>query len=426
MHFTDLLALARDNLSRARLRSSLTAIGVTIGTAAVVLLISVGNGAEAITVNRIAQFGSLTMIQVMPSTASTGRQLVRQHSLTPATLRAIRALPHVTSVDTSLQTPPLRLTINGRSIDVSATGQTPLASGITLVAGSQTASAPTDGVIVPASAARALHVSASALVGHQVTLTAGGDVAAPTRNDSAAAIFVAGPDRRFTANVTGVYDDSSTGNAILLVSSPLAAAIDGQLSGTSGPAYLNLRGYTSLVAHVDDSRQTTAVATRIGTLGYAVRDEAAQLAEIHTAYTILKALLATVGGIALLVAAVGIANTLIMTILERTREIGIMKALGAEPSTMRRLFLVETGLIGLIGGLAGLALASLAGVAGNAIFKAWLSSQSAGDVPATLFLIPPILAGGAVLFAVVMSLAAGFFPSQRAVRLQPLEALRYE
>ena len=117
---------------------------------------------------------------------------------------------------------------------------------------------------------------------------------------------------------------------------------------------------------------------------------------------------------------------MIMTILERTREIGIMKALGAKPSMVRRLFLVETALVGLLGGAIGLVLAALASVAGNAIFRLWLKNAGVTEKIGALFSIPLQRVVGALVLAVVSSVLAGAWPSPRAVRLQPLEALRYE
>jgi ABC-type lipoprotein release transport system permease subunit len=128
------------------------------------------------------------------------------------------------------------------------------------------------------------------------------------------------------------------------------------------------------------------------------------------------------------VAAIGIAITRIMTILERTGEIGIVKALGAEPGMVRRLFLVETALVGPLGGAIGLVLAALASVAGNAIFRIWLKNAGVTERIGALVSIPLQLVVGALVLvlAVVVSLLAGAWPSRRAVRLQPLEALRYE
>jgi putative ABC transport system permease protein len=236
--------------------------------------------------------------------------------------------------------------------------------------------------------------------------------------------------------VGGVYDDSrpstngppdakGSANPIVGVSASFGAAILGRLSDLSATTYLERHGYTQLMVHTDDARQTEPVASSIKAMSFAVFDRADLLARLHLTFAILTGGLGAIGGIALLVAAVGIANTMIMTILERTREIGIMKALGAEPGTVRRLFLTETALVGLIGGVVGLLLAALASVVGNAIFRIWMTGQGYTP-PGNLFVIAPTLIVGALVLAAAISLIAGAWPSRRAVRLQPLDALRYE
>src|SRR5438067_11576727 len=155
MRFFDMVGLARDNLNRARLRTALTAIGVAIGTAAVVTLVAVGTGAQAIFVHRAATYGQLTSVLVFPSTPGSRRQGGGQfHALTPATLATIAHLAHVSRVGVQLTMPALYT--------------------VDLVAGSTAGTTGTASVLVPASTARALHLSAAALVGRSGTLMAGG------------------------------------------------------------------------------------------------------------------------------------------------------------------------------------------------------------------------------------------------------------
>ena len=431
MRFSDVVGLARENLSRAPLRTSLTAIGVAIGTAAVVTLISVGNGAEAFLVNRAASFGQVTLAVVVPNTPYTRDKGGDFHALTPATVRAMGRIHNVDAVYRWISTPSLRLTVDGHSADVSAVGQTPITTQLGML--TRVVPDETNGVLVPDTVARKLGLAPAALVGRQVTLTAGGDVCCNSGNS----IVVLGPARRFAARIVGVYKGSSWAvpmanlkldrNAIpLLVATPLAADIDGLLRGISGAAYLQRQGYDQVIVHSDDARQTADVAARIRAMNYQVYDRADLLTQVHTVFTVLTFGLGAIGGIALLVAAIGIANTLIMTILERTREIGIMKALGAEPGTVRTMFLVETALIGLVGGVVGLALAAAVGVIGNKVFAIWLKGQGVADNVNAIFSMSVELIVGALALAVVVSLLAGALPSRRAVRLQPLDALRYE
>ncbi len=427
MRVLDILGLARDNLGRARLRTALTATGVAIGTAAVVALIAFGNGAEAIATSNAASFGQITEIRVFPTAPGPrGRDTGRPHALTPAAVRSIRGLPHVVGVYTSLQTPPLRVVDGRHSADLTSLAQLPITQGLTLLAGADTTDAGSEGVLVPASVARSWGQSLTGLVGRRVTLTAGGDVLGGGNGS----LVVIGADRHVRARVAGVYDDTNVagknGQPLVIVSSALGAAINGGLRGVSGARYLDQKGYDDLTVRTDDARQTANVAARIGALSYAVQDRADLLARVHTIFAILKAGLGAIGGIALLVAAVGIANTMIMTILERTREIGVMKALGAEPGTVRLLFLTETALVGILGGVAGLALAFGSTALGNVIFHRWLASQDPNPPSSPIFVIPPELVLGALALAAVISLIGGALPSRRAVRLQPLDALRYE
>ncbi len=433
MQLRDTLRMARDNLSRARLRTTLTTAGVAIGTAAVVTLVAVGTGTQAWAVSQANTFGTLTTAIVLPQDATSRTPLAKSNGelsqvLTPSTVRTVTTFAAVRRVAGLLTLPPLRLQAGSTTDDLAAVGIAPLAaaqlSGVTLVTPLDPDTG--DGVLVPDTAARAL-------LGRHVTLTAGGDVCCAAAGSG---VVVAGPAQHFAARVIGVYAGGSwqspdprvraSAGPTLLVSGSLAARIDGQVRGLSADTYLNRLGYDLLVVHTADARQTSAIAGKISALHYQVLDRSDLLAQLQTAFAVLTAGLGGIGGIALLVAAIGIANTLIMTILERTREIGIMKALGAEPGTVRRIFLVETALIGLLGGAGGLVLSVLVGVAGNAAFRHWLASQAVTNGPRALFIIPTWLGAGALVLAVAVSVLAGALPSQRAVRLDPLEALRYE
>jgi ABC-type antimicrobial peptide transport system permease subunit len=143
---------------------------------------------------------------------------------------------------------------------------------------------------------------------------------------------------------------------------------------------------------------------------------------IVTAITVMFTL---IGGVALLVATIGIANTMVMAIYERTREIGILKAMGASSGEIRQMFMFEAGFIGFIGGVLGLLLGWLVGLGLNQIVPIYLRHREL-PVGGDFFVVKFALAVTVILFATFIGLVAGLLPAQRAANLDPLEALRHE
>ncbi len=184
------------------------------------------------------------------------------------------------------------------------------------------------------------------------------------------------------------------------------------------------RVYTTVTVKVNRAQDTEAVEKKIKDLGFNAFSIADLLESQKKAFILLDLLLGLVGSIALTVASLGIVNTMVMSILERTREIGVMKAVGGGDADVRKIFLVEASLIGLFGGLFGIALGWAVGRVINAGANYYLQTQ--GVPAANLFLIPWWLMAGAIGFALIVSLVAGSFPAMRAARLDPIQALRHD
>ena len=152
-----------------------------------------------------------------------------------------------------------------------------------------------------------------------------------------------------------------------------------------------------------------------------------QLEEIERIFLIINSSLALIGGIALLVASFGISNTMIMSIRERTREIGIMKAIGGSDSEIMRIFFIEASLIGLLGGAFGVIAGWGIDRVANVLANQWITRQAGQNFRLVeFFSIPWYLSGGAILFAVLISLIAAIYPALRAAKVDPIKALRYE
>jgi putative ABC transport system permease protein len=142
-------------------------------------------------------------------------------------------------------------------------------------------------------------------------------------------------------------------------------------------------------------------------------------------FAVLDMFLGIFGSLALAVASLAIVNTLVMAVLERRREIGIMKALGASDIDVKKLFFAEAATMGLIGGALGVALGWIIGRAIN--FGSNLYLHKIMKMPTeNLWTVPLWLVAGAIGFAVLVSVLAGIYPAARAAKLDPVQALRYE
>jgi ABC-type lipoprotein release transport system permease subunit len=184
-------------------------------------------------------------------------------------------------------------------------------------------------------------------------------------------------------------------------------------------------GYYSAVIRVHDPVVLTDVRKRLTEMGFGSFSIVDQLDQIRTVFLIIDSVLGLLGGISLLVASFGIANTMIMSILERTREIGIMKAIGAEDREIKLIFFFEAAVIGLTGGIIGsLAAWGIDGVANRLAYRFILKPQNASFVD--FFSLPPYLWMGAILFALVVSIVAALYPAARAARIDPVRALRHD
>jgi putative ABC transport system permease protein len=181
------------------------------------------------------------------------------------------------------------------------------------------------------------------------------------------------------------------------------------------------QGYSLVNVKLASPRYVEPVSERIRDRGFRTFALMDQFEELKRGFLILDGVLAVVGMIAIVVAALGIINTMVMSIMERYSEIGIMKAVGASDKDIKKIFFFETSMIGFVGGVLGLALGRVVSVLINQVVRAFLAGEGVPFIQ--FFNFPLWLYLGAVLFAVIVSLVAGIYPAARA---GPVVALRHD
>jgi ABC-type antimicrobial peptide transport system permease subunit len=193
----------------------------------------------------------------------------------------------------------------------------------------------------------------------------------------------------------------------------------------NNPALLETEGYDALTIRAASLNDAVQIIEQFETRGFRVTSLKTMLDTVNRTMVVLETMLGSVGGLALFVAAIGIANTMVMAVYERTREIGILKAIGASSGDVRRLFVVEAALIGLLGGVIGTIGGWLLGLGLNHGILAYLEWREI-PITGTFFSVTGWLVLTALGFATVVGLIAGLYPAARAARLDPLDALRHE
>lgn len=426
MTIHDQIRTALSNVGRRKMRSALASLGVVVGTLTIVIMVSLAAGVRQQINKQFASIG-LDRLTVSPSSGGGGfgpgrgrggftppNVVSRKKLITVQDVKSWSALSGVTKVIPEVNLPgsvALELKCNGTNEYVRAAGgdfrpemfqETPEA-----VAGSLDLPE-SGGIILSQGAAEAAGFSTN-----DYARVIGQSVEAVLRTSR-------GETQAFPLRVRGISQERS-----LTVQLSLADRIGMKSWWFNSTNILDRDGYDSVTIRTSDVMRANTLSVQLRQDGFQVMSMESVVTVANRVVTAVTVMFTLIGGIALLVATIGIANTMVMAIYERTREIGILKAMGASSGEIRQMFMLEAGFIGLIGGVVGLLLGWLLGLGLNVVIPIYLRYREL-PVRGDFFVVTLTLAVGAVVFATFIGLVAGLLPAQRAAKLDPLEALRHE
>ncbi|HEY4017818.1 MAG TPA: ABC transporter permease [Pseudonocardiaceae bacterium] len=409
MSWLETLRTSLDAIRSHRLRSGLTMLGILIGIAAVILTVGLGEGAAATVTSEINSLGT-NLLVVSPGSSTTSGVRGGLGSASTLTVNDADALSgHQVAPDVAAVAPTTSrstaLAVGATNWTTSVVGTTPdwlsvrartLAEGRFITNADNTSEAAV--TVLGPTTAQELFGGADP-VGRQVTI-------------GSTPFTVIGVLNSAGSSAAQNQDDQAV--------VPMSTAADRLFGGTTRTAvqdiYLEATSSNTLSAAYQEADQELLNLHHITTptgADFTITSQESLLSTATSVDKTLTVLLAGIAAISLLVGGIGVMNIMLVSVTERIREIGLRKAIGANPAAIRRQFMVEAGILGLAGGLLGV----LLGVVGAIVLPHLIS---------TTIIISPTATIGAIVISICIGLAFGVYPASRAARLAPIDALRSE
>lgn len=450
MRFLDLLSMSVNNLRRRKLRTALTVLGVVIGTASVVVMVSLGIGLNQLMLEMYSSYGNMTSVNVYAGGggyygSGSGEET---KYITDEVISQIKKLPNVDAVSPILSTNVVlkqgvyeanssiegvsreyleMIPLGEGSVPEKGSGELQFIYGNSVIRWFQN-SKTGEGFWDTGELPDVDYMNKPMFVifdtdsyyqskwGHSDNA-----VKPPKKYMIEAAGVVEGGVDDYSSYSYSIYAD------IDMLKDQLKRVfkknpIPGQPTNKKGKPYSYFI-YDRAVVFVDDMENVTTVQQMITDMGFQASSQMEWIEQSQKTYDMIQLVLGGIGAVSLFVAAIGIANTMMMSIYERTKEIGVIKVLGCDLKNIRNMFLLESGFIGFMGGVIGVIISYGIGFAMNRFLGL---GQAMMGMEGDISRIPVWLSLTAVVFAVFVGMAAGFFPSLRAMKLSPLAAIRNE
>jgi putative ABC transport system permease protein len=427
----ELLRLSWENLWRMKFRTILTIIGVVIGTSSIIVMVSIGTGAQKSITDELSGIGSITTLQVYQDLSSMGVTSMGGGKTDDKLILNDDAIKDLKKIDGVVTVTPV-VNLSGANIEVKREQYGVSLMGVDYgvlkdmryetTSGRKPGSNDKNSVILgkdvltsftytgASAQAEKSEIKPEDLIGQNVNL-----IIRRTNENGEEEI------KNQKLRVTGVLE-STGGNEDYAIIADYQLVTDLNEWQTGKKANVKKQGYTQALVTVEDSSVVNEVTSEIEIMSFTVFSMQQILDSMGSVFQMLQILLGGIGGVALLVACIGIVNTMTMSIYERTKEIGIMKVIGASITDIRNMFIAESTMIGLIGGMVGIVISLLLSVLINLI--AGLFIGGGGGV--TISYITPGLVLFALVFSALVGLLSGVRPAIKAANLSSLDAIRSE
>ena len=398
MRFKDLLSLSTRGFKTNFSRTALTILGVGVGIGAVVFLVSLGYGLQNVILNKITTADSLLTLDV-----SSGSNLVE---LTKESVNKIKEMPEVAEASPVVSLSSQLIHINATTEGLVYLVNKPFfrLSGINFEKGGGFSNENANEIVISSAAAKIFGFdNLQDIIGQSINI----NLFVPNAGKDKDTITVVDLEKDY--KIVGVVLDENTN----FIYSPI---------NTVGA--INLPSYSSLKVKVRSEDILNSVRDEIIKQGFLVSSLSETIDQTKKIFSIVQIVLGAFGLIALIVSAIGMFNTMTITLLERTREIGIMRAIGVGVRDIMKMFLLEAIIMGFLGGITGVSIGYLLGEFFNLLIN--VLARNFGGQPLSLFYRPTWFILFVLGFSIITGFATGIYPARRAAKINPLEALRYK
>ncbi|EKE15879.1 MAG: cell division protein FtsX [uncultured bacterium] len=401
MRFIDLFKLSTRMFKARTSRTLLTVLGMSIGIAAILFLVSLGEGLRSTLLERITTSDSLLTLDI--SEAKSG--II---SLNREIIKKLEEMPGVEEVS-----PAFQINAQGHIEDLSADlvtfGTKPSflkLGGYKASKGNLLNDTDPNGIIINSAVAQLFGKTTDDLMGKEMTFTFFVPKSEDVEGNLQSNFELVKDEKKY--KIIGVIEGED--NVVYINSSSLE--------------YLNIEKYGQVKVKSRNTTEMNVIRDSILEQGLLVSSLSDTVDQANQIFSVVRIILMLFGTIALVVSAIGMFNTMTITLLERTEEIGIMKSIGASDSSISIMFFMESAIMGFLGGLSGVVIGWLGGKGFNMIIN-FVATKFGGET-VNLFRAPMWLVLGVIGSSAIVGLITGFVPARRASKTDPLDALRYK